>query len=268
MSFTRKRIKTPEAKKIIGREILPILFFGDAMNARIKLSAKAALTGSQLRIVPTLAAIIILTVFFSLCNSAVNLIPFYFGRYFPVIFPALTLFFSIAAIAPLRLRLQIKHLLLARGFNPSQRINMGFSDALKSCEMCICMFFIKLFWLAVFEAIPVAAAVIFLLSGAVSLRAAFMFLSGMLILALAGFGFYLIFTQRYSKAWFYLACYKDFTVSDAIEESIKRTKGKYADILFFKLGFVPWFLLCVLIFPAFYVIPYYKQSITCLFLSR
>lgn len=241
------------------------------MNARIKLSAKTALTGSQFKIIPTLSAILLLIPLFSLCNSAINLIPFSFGRYFSVIFPALTLLISIAVIAPLRLRLQIKHLLLARGINPSQRIDMGISGGLKACEMCVCLFFIKLFWLAVFELIPIGASVLFILYNtqkAVSLRASFVFFSGMLFLALAGFGFYLLFTQRYSKAWFYLACYKDFTVSDAIAESIKRTKSKNADILFFKIGFAPWFLLCALVFPAFYVIPYYKQSVTCLFLSR
>lgn len=238
------------------------------MNARIKLSAKAALTGSQLKIIPTLAVIMFLIFAFSLCNSALEFIPFSFGKYFYVIFPALTLLLSVAVISPLRLRLQIKHLLLARGINPSRKISIGFSGFLKACEMSICLFFIRLFILAAFESVPIAATVIFIMRGTVSLRAAFVFFSGMFILTLAGFGFYLVFIQRYSKAWFYLACYKDFSVSDAILESTKRTKGKYADILFFKLGFVPWFLLCVLIFPAFYVIPYYKQSTTCLFLSR
>ncbi len=241
------------------------------MNARIKLSAKAALTGSQLKIIPAITAIMLLLIFFSVCNSAVNLLPVRFNRYFSVIFPALSLVSAIALIAPIRLLLQIKHLLLARGINPSRRIDMGISGALKACEMSVCLFFIKLFWLAVFEVIPVTASAIFIyhnIRKAVSLRAAFIFLSGMLILALAGFGFYLLFTQRYSKSMFYLACYKDFTVPEAIAESVKRTKGKCADILFFKLGFMPWFLLCMLVFPSFYVIPYYKQSITCLFLSR
>lgn len=247
------------------------MFFGDSMNARIKLSAKAALTGSQLKIIPSVAAVMILLVFFSLCNSALNFLPVSFEDYFLIIFPAMSLLLAIAAISPLRLRLQIKHLLLARGINPSQRIDMGISGMLKACEMCVCLFFIKLFWFAVFEAIPISASAFFVIYNAkkaVSLRAAFIFFSGMLILALAGFGFYLLFTQRYSKSMFYLACYKDFTVSEAISESVKRTKGKLADILFFKIGFAPWFLLCVLIFPAFYVIPYYKQSVTCLFLSR
>ncbi|MBQ2847699.1 MAG: hypothetical protein IJE74_05525 [Clostridia bacterium] len=241
------------------------------MNARIKLSAKTALTGAQLKIIPTLAVLILLTVFFSLCNPALNLLTISFNKYFLLIFPAISLLFSIAAIAPLRLRLEIKHLLLARGINPSQKLNLGLSGILKACEMCVCMFFIKLFWLAVFEAVPVSALAVFLLHNArkaVSLRAAFVFFSGMFILALAGFGFYLLFIQKYSKSMFYLACYKDFTVTEAISESIRKTKDKTADILFFKLGFTPWFLLCILIFPAFYVIPYYKQSVTCLFLSR
>lgn len=241
------------------------------MNSRIKLSARAALSGSQIKIIPYVAAIMIFFAVFSVCNVAVNYVPVSSERTFLIIFPAVSLFLSIALIAPLRLRLQIKYLLLARGKNTSQRIDMGFSGMLKACEMSVCLFFIKLFWLAVFEAVPVTASVIFVyhnLRRAVSLRAAFVFFSGMIILSIAGFGFYLLYTQRYSKSMFYLACYKDFTVADAISESIKRTKDKCADILFFKLGFVPWFLLCVLIFPAFFVIPYYKQSVTCLFLSR
>ncbi len=239
------------------------------MNSRIKLSARAALNGSQAKIIPYAAAIMLLLTVFSLCNYAMNFISL--SRYFSVVFPALTLLISLAAISPLCLKLQIKHLLLARGSRNPRKAEIGLSGILKSCEMCVCLFFLKLFWLAVFEAIPVISSAIFIyhnISNAVSLRAAFVFFSGMIILAIAGFGFYLLFTQRYSKSMFYLACYKDFTVNDAISESVKRTKEKCADILFFKLGFVPWFLLCVLIFPAFFVIPYYKQSVTCLFLSK
>lgn len=239
------------------------------MNSRIKLSARAALNGSQLKIIPSVSVILLLFILFLLCNAAMNYIPP--SRYFSVIFPAVSLLLSIAAIAPLKLRLQIKHLLLARGINPTHSFGIGLSGVLKSCEMCICLFFIKLFWFAAFEAVPVAASAIFIYHNtqkAVSLRAAFIFFSGMLILAVAGFFFYVLYTQRYSKSMFYLACYKDFTVSEAISESIKRTRNKCADILFFKIGFVPWFLLCILIFPIFFVIPYYKQSVTCLFLSR
>lgn len=257
-------------QKIVGKIFLPDYFiFGGLMNSRIKLSARAALSGSQMKIFPLVAVIALFIVLFSVCNTAVNYLPL--SHSLAVIFPAVTLLLSLAAIAPLRLRLQIKHLLLARGINPSQRIGIGLSGMLKSCEMCVCLFFLKLCLLAVFEAIPIISSAIFIyhnIRNAVSLRAAFIFFSGMTILALAGFGFYLLFTQRYSKSMFFLACYKDFTVAEAISESVRRTKGRCADILFFKLGFVPWFLLCLLVFPAFFVIPYYKQSVTCLFLSR
>lgn len=238
------------------------------MNAKIKLSAKAALSSSRLKIVPTLTVLFLLTVFFSLCNSVINLLPIHFNNYLTVIFPAITLLLTILLISPLRHRLQIKHLLLAKRINPSLKTVMGFDGMIKACEMSIRLFIIKLFLFAFFEAIPITATVIFFSKKVVSVRAAYVFLSGMLILAIAGFGFYLLFVQRYSKARFYLACYRDFTVSDAIAESIKKTKGKYADILFFKLGFIPWFSLCIFVFPIFYVIPYYKQSVTCLFLSR
>ncbi|MBR5561967.1 MAG: hypothetical protein IKW12_02345 [Clostridia bacterium] len=241
------------------------------MNSRIKLSARAALSGSQAKIIPYVAAITILIFAFSVCNSAINFLPLFSYRDFPVIFSGVSLLLSVALVSPLRLRLEIKHLLLARGINPSKRIDMGISGVLKACEMAVCLFFIKLFWLAVFEAIPLISSAVFVyynMQKAVSLKAAFIFFSGMIILAVAGFAFYLLYTQRYSKSMFYLACYKDFTVAEAISESIKRTKEKCADILLFKLGFAPWFLLCLLIFPVFFVVPYYKQSVTCLFLSR
>lgn len=241
------------------------------MNSRIKLSARAALSGSQMKIIPCVAAIMIFFAVFSVCNAAVNYVPVLSEQAFLIIFSGVSLLFSIALISPLQLRLQIKHLLLARGINTSQRIDMGLSGVLKACEMSVCLFFIKLFWFFAFEAVPVISSAIFIYHNtqkAVSLRAAFVFFLGMLILAVTGLGFYLLHTQKYSKSMFYLACYKDFTVTEAISESIKRTKDKCADILFFKLGFVPWFLLCALIFPVFFVVPYYKQSITCLFLSR
>ena len=239
------------------------------MNSRIKLSARTALNGSQIKIIPYVAAISTLFIFFSLCNAAMNHISL--PQHFSVVLPVIFLLLSIATIAPLRLGLQIKHLLLARGIKLFHGYGVGISGVLKACELSVCLFFIKLFWFAVFEAIPIISSAIFIYhnsGNAVSLKASFIFFSGMIFLSVAGLGFYLLFTQRYSKSMFYLACYKDFTVTDAIAESIKRTKNKCADILFFKLGFVPWFFLCALIFPAFFVIPYYKQSVTCLFLSR
>lgn len=241
------------------------------MNSRIKLSARAALTGSQIRVVPLVAAIMTLVLFFSFFNAALNRLPLHLKREDLMIFAAVSLVAFVAAVSPLRLFLQIRMLMLARGINHAIKPDIGFIGAAKACGMSVCLFLLKFFWLAVFEAIPVAGAVMIALKGsreALSLRASYAVISGIAVLAFAGLAFYAVFIQRYSKAMFYLACYKDFGIADALRESIKRTEGRAVEILFFKLGFAPWLLLCAGILPALYVIPYYKQSVTCFFLSR
>lgn len=226
--------------------------------------------GSYLSVVPAVAAIILLLSAFSVCNAVLN----YFFTAETVLlaaFAACSLPVSVAAISPLRLRLQMKFLMLARGRVRFGKPEICFADALKACELSVRLFLIKLLWFAVFEAVPAVCGAVFVYHNyhnAVSLRAAYAVLAGLSVLALAGMIFYAVFIQRYSEAWFFLACYKDFSAGDAIRESARRTRGRLAEIFFFKLSFAPWLLLCIAILPALYVIPYYKQSVTCLYLSR
>ena len=237
------------------------------MNSRIKLSARAAMCGSYMSVVPAVAAIIFLLLAFSVCNAALN---YFFSDETALLaaFAACSLPVSIAAISPLRLRLQMKFLMLARGRARFGKPEITFADTLKACELSVRLFLLRLLWFAVYEAVPAACGAFFIAYtryNAVSLRAAYAVLTG---LALAGMIFYSVFIQRYSESWFFLACYKDFSAGDAIRESARKTRGRLAEIFFFKLSFVPWFLLCIAILPAFYVIPYYKQSVTCFYLSR
>ncbi len=239
------------------------------MNSRIKLSARAALTGSQKKVVPVAALLIFLFLLFSVCNGVVNL--FGADRKILLAVSVVTLISAVLLISPLRLALQTRLLLLASSISVFSGRGIGLSGAVKSWLMCICLFGLKLFWLSVFEALPFLGSLILILQlkkAPISFRAACAFAIGLAALALAGFVFYLLFIQRYSKAVFYLASYRDFSVLDAINESVRRTDGIRGDILLFKLSFLPWFLLCIGILPALYVIPYYKQSVTCLFLSR
>ncbi len=241
------------------------------MNSRIKLSARSALCGAYGKILPLFCAGFAAFVIFSLCNGVLNRFFSDAGSSVLAAVAAVTLPVFIAVASPLSLALQIKHLLLARGARYGVKPQISLSDGLKACDLCVRLLVVKTFWLAFFEAIPVCLWFVQLFQikvTDVSVNAAFTVTVGLLLLGIAGLVFWLIFIQRYSKAMFFLASYKDFTPGDAIRESVRKTKENVVDIFLFKLGFLPWFLLCLLVFPAFYVIPYYKQSVTCFFLRR
>ncbi|MBE6820628.1 MAG: DUF975 family protein [Ruminococcaceae bacterium] len=240
------------------------------MNSRIKLSARSALCGAYGKILPLFCAGFAVFTIFSLCNGVLNRFFAGDGLVLAAV-AAVTLPVFVAVISPVRLALQVKHLFLARGTRYGVKPQIGFDGGLKACDLSVRLFAVKAFWFLFFEAIPVCLWFVLLFQiriTDVSVNAAFTVTAGLSLLGIAGFIFWLIFIQRYSKAMFFLACYKDFTPGDALRESVRKTKGNVTDIFLFKLGFLPWFLLCLLVLPAFYVVPYYKQSVTCFFLRR
>ena len=132
------------------------------------------------------------------------------------------------------------------------------------------LFALKLLWLLLFEAIPAAFFTVFALRIArqpVSLKASAALLIGSAALAAAGLLFWGIAVQRYARAGFYLAAYGDISPVQAVSMSVKRCREELTELFLFKLSFLPWLLLCAAILPALYVIPYYKQSVTCRFLG-
>lgn len=222
-----------------------------------------------MKVLPLAVIIFLLIMIFSVCNAVVNY--YSSNNIFLALFSILTLMVFVILISPLRLIFQLRFLDLAKGKGGFLMPAIGFSDALKACELSVRLFFLKLFWFCVFEFLPIISAVIFVVCNsrnAVSLRAAYAVFGGVFCLAVTGLVFYFVAVQKYSKSWFFLACYSDFTAADAIKESIRKTQNKLAEIFFFKLGFAPWFLLCIGILPALFVVPYYKQSVTCYYLSR
>lgn len=234
------------------------------MYSRIKLSARLALSGAYLKLLPLLTLIIFTVFIFMLSNPLFNM--FVGTKYYSAIFAVVSLVILLMIVSPARLRLETKHFMLARGLK-NIRIRTGFLKSLLFYPLVFCL---KLFWIAVFEAIPVLSAILFyfyLSENSLSFRAFVVLCAGIIILATAGIGFYSVFIQRYSKASFYLACYEDFSPFDAIGESVRKTRGSLVDILIFKLGFLPWFLLCVGIVPMLFVIPYYKQSLVLYFIK-
>ncbi len=226
--------------------------------------------GSYPSIIPLLGMSMLVFAFFTFLNAILDRYFFSAGDGILASAAIITLLVFVAATSPLRLAMQIRYLCFARG-RRCVRPQIGLQGALNACDLSVRLFVIKLFWFAVFEGIPVVSILLFgyqIKNDSVSLKAACVVATGLSFLAVAGLVFWLIFIQRYSKSVFYLACYKDFTAVDAIRESVRKSKNSMTEIFLFKLSFAPWLLLCLLVLPAFYVIPYYKQSVTCRFLSR
>ena len=92
------------------------------MNARVKLSARQALLGESLTVLPTLALIMVLTIVFSVGTAAVGLLPGD-ATLAQALTALLTMPAALLTIAPLRLRLQQKHIILALGSRDGRELN-------------------------------------------------------------------------------------------------------------------------------------------------
>ncbi len=145
------------------------------------------------------------------------------------------------------------------------------SEYVRSVMLSASLFILKSLELLAFEAVP-TVILLLLFAGinmnAISVKFCIIILCGAVITAVAGMVFYLFSVQKYAKALFYLAAYPQLTVGDCIRFSIKNADKKAADLLRFKLGFLWWIPLCVAIFPLLYLVPYYKQSLTCKFIRE
>ncbi|MCL2508262.1 MAG: DUF975 family protein [Oscillospiraceae bacterium] len=90
------------------------------------------------------------------------------------------------------------------------------------------------------------------------------FLSGTALVLVTGAVFFLLTVQRYFLAAAIMAKQPAIKPGEAIRQSVRATEGHCFAALMFKLSFAPWFALCLLVLPVFYVWPYYRQACTCL----
>jgi hypothetical protein len=134
--------------------------------------------------------------------------------------------------------------------------------------LTLCLFLLKTVELVAFEAI--SAGIVALLFFGIKTKAQSMafcviMLACAVVTAVSGLIFFAFSVQKYAYAPFLLAAYPLLSVSDCIRLSVQKSEKKAADLLRFKLGFLPWLLVCVAIVPLLFVVPYYKQSLTCFF---
>lgn len=84
------------------------------------------------------------------------------------------------------------------------------------------------------------------------------------MLALAGLGFYFVYSADWFMYYYIIVSNDTIKLSKAYRFSVKLVKNSIGRVCLFKLSFFPWWLLCVFVFPIFYVWGYYKQSLAVL----
>lgn len=75
----------------------------------------------------------------------------------------------------------------------------------------------------------------------------------------------IIISLMFSQAFYILRDHPDMSGIDALMASKDMMYGHKMDLFKLWLSFIPWFLLCVLVIPALYVIPYFTASITAFY---
>lgn len=83
-----------------------------------------------------------------------------------------------------------------------------------------------------------------------------------IVLGITGFFFSFVFCQRYFLAPYLYFENEPCKANEIVALSGKIMEKKCFETAMLKLSFFPWWLLCVLVFPAVYVYPYYKLSIS------
>jgi len=88
-------------------------------------------------------------------------------------------------------------------------------------------------------------------------------IAGGTVLLLVGAGFYATTVQRYALVLSILAKQPRCKLRNAIQLSCARTNEHCAALLRYKLSFLPWYLLCMLVVPLPFVLPYLTQARAC-----
>lgn len=124
-----------------------------------------------------------------------------------------------------------------------------------------------IFFLFSVPAIVLSAYISYALKEGIGRNLLFVLSVGTAVLFICSFFFAFVFSQKYFLAPF-LYYENDFCrVRDVLLLSGKIIDKRYFEVAFLKMSFAGWFLLCLLVFPTFYVYPFYKLSVSTKALS-
>lgn len=89
---------------------------------------------------------------------------------------------------------------------------------------------------------------------------AVLLLFGMITLAVCMAAYWAVFTLRYTLVDYIFTLNPDLSVREIAEYSKEGMKNHMGDILRLIVSFIPQFLLCLLIFPVIFVVPYFFMA--------
>lgn len=233
------------------------------MNKKVRKRAKKLLKGRKRSVLPA-----VVTLFFT--SAGVFFIRMFLSEgktAFALLVSALLSVLYVLFRICLNYRLQVQMITALHAGESKIRAK----EYLKNILLSLRLFLLKAAELIAFEFLPLlmVALLFFGISvKGISRSFCIIILVGAAVIAAVGAVFYCFSVQKYAQAPFLIAAYPDLSVGECIKLSKEKWTEKAAELLCFKLGFLPWLFACVAIFPLLYVIPYYKQSLTCRFVTR
>lgn len=250
------------------------------MNGRLKIYGKAVLLSQYGRMISVILIFAIITAFSNNLFIAEKYLLdlFDFGSFsntlgentarivFTVIFSAVISLLSVTAMMPLRFGKEIwffenakKNRLKVSKIFSAYRSGIFF----KSIRFSFVLFFNKLMWSFVFfiPSICIAAYLFFSLKNGISKSLLAVAFFGLVVTLFVGTFFFFVFCQRYALSYVLYNENPNSKISGSVKLSAKIMDNKCFELARLKLSFIPWFMLCVFIFPVFYVYPYYKITV-------
>ena len=136
----------------------------------------------------------------------------------------------------------------------------------KACGVYLRLFLLKLalgaFFL--FPGLTVLLSVLYTVtSQGTEYKALICLLSGASLLLIVGSVYYFVNVQRYMLTPTLIAENPRMSFAEALKMSKSIMTGNCINAAFMKISFLPWFLSCILVFPLFYVWPYYNRAMLC-----
>ncbi len=135
-------------------------------------------------------------------------------------------------------------------------------SSFKACRLNLALVSIKVLWSILFLSpaiITLTTAVALAFSGGVEVYLFTALFFGSIVLFVIGFAFCLIMFQKYFLAPYLLAENPKLGIWQVIKQSKNLAEGHIFTLAFFKMLFLPTFLLYPLILPAIFLYPHYKQ---------